>query len=71
MSNWPTPRFGYGAYVRIKPLDLIPARVVDLHFFGMTSTVEYDIRYFHDGREFKIRVFEDEIEPMEAERGRV
>ncbi len=62
MTNWPIPKFGYGERVCIKPLDNVPARVVDLHFYGQMGVVEYDVRYFHDGRDFKVRVFEDELE---------
>jgi hypothetical protein len=62
MSSWPVPKFGYGDYVIILPLDKsVPGRVVDLHFFGMTGTIEYDVRYFLDGKENKVRVFEDEL----------
>jgi hypothetical protein len=61
VSNWPVPKFGYAQHVKIVPLDMVEARVVDLHFFGVTSTVEYDVRYFHEGKEFKVRVFEDEL----------
>jgi len=59
--KWPTPRFEYGAHVTIKPLEDVKARVVDLHCVGMASTVEYDVRYFLDGKEQKCRVFEDEL----------
>lgn len=59
--SWPTPRFAYGERVTIIPLEHVSARVVDLHFIGMTSSVEYDVRYFHEGKEMKIRVFEDEL----------
>jgi uncharacterized protein YcfJ len=59
---WPTPVYHYGAHVTITPLESIRARVVDLHFIGLTSTVEYDVRYFADGKEHKIRVFEDELQ---------
>lgn len=60
--NWPTPKFQYGDHVRIKPLEDMVARVVDLHCIGMASVVEYDVRYFADGKEYKVRVFEDELE---------
>ena len=59
--SWPNPKFNYGDHVQILPLDFIKARVVDLHYIGMTSTIEYDVRYFSDGKENKVRVFEDEI----------
>jgi len=59
---WPTPKFRYGQHVQLKPLDWIKGRVVDLHLFGMVGSVEYDVRYFHEGKEFKARVFEDELE---------
>lgn len=67
MSGWPVPKFSYGAYVQIRPLDDMPARVVDLHYIGLTSSVEYDVRYFHEGREQKIRVFEDELCSVEQQ----
>jgi hypothetical protein len=61
-AGWPVPRFGYGDRVIIRPLDNnVQARVVDLHFLGMIGTIEYDVRYFLDGKEHKIRVFEDEL----------
>jgi len=60
--KWPTPKFDYGAHVLIKPLEDMKARVVDLHVIGMISSIEYDVRYFADGKEQKIRVFEDELE---------
>lgn len=59
---WPIPKFDYGQHVTIKPLENMAARVIDLHVFGQGAIVEYDVRYFHEGKEFKIRVFEDEIE---------
>lgn len=62
--NWAVPKFSYGQPVRFKPVDGVEARVVDLHLFGMLATVEYDIRYFHDGREMKVRAFEDELEAL-------
>lgn len=61
MSNWPVPKFDYGAHVIVRPCDGVKARVVDLHIFGGMAKVEYDVRYFHDGREQRIRVFEDEL----------
>lgn len=63
-SLWPVPRFGYSAHVLIIPLDYMPARVVDLHMIGISSTIEYDVRYFADSKEYKIRVFEDELAPI-------
>lgn len=59
--KWPIPKFDYGAHVRIIPLEHVPARVFDVHFYGSTSSVEYDVRYFQDGKEQKVRVFEDEL----------
>lgn len=61
MADWPVPKFGYGSHVTVKPLENVDARVVDLHFIGMTSSVEYDVVYYHDGEQKKIRVFEDEL----------
>lgn len=61
MTTWATPKFSYAERVSILPLDGIPARVVDLHFYGALGAVEYDVRYFHEGRENKVRVFEDEL----------
>lgn len=60
--TWPTPKFQYGDRVKILPLESAEARVIDLHCIGMISTVEYDVRYFQDGKESKARVFEDELE---------
>lgn len=66
MTTWATPKFSYAERVLVLPLDGISARVVDLHFYGSLSTVEYDVRYFHEGRENKIRVFEDELAKLPA-----
>lgn len=68
MKNWPVPKFAYGDHVILKPVSSplmgeVAARVIDLHFFGALSTVEYDVRYFHEGKDFKVRVFEDELLP--------
>jgi hypothetical protein len=63
MTTWHVPKFSYADHVKIVPLELVSARVVNLHFFGEMSSIEYDVRYFHEGREFKIRVFEDELLP--------
>lgn len=60
-GNWPTPKFNYGDHVYITPMESMPARVIDLHFIGMTSSIEYDVRYFAESKEYKIRVFEDEL----------
>lgn len=60
--TWAAPRFSYGQVVKIKPLEGVEARVIDLHFYGNLGSIEYDVRYFHDGREQKVRVFEDELE---------
>ena len=65
MRNWPVPKFAYGDPVNIKPLsDQRPmrGRVYDLHFIGMNSTIEYDVRYFFEGKDFRVRMFEDELE---------
>lgn len=59
---WPVPKFDYREHVRVKPLDGVSARVIDLHMYGAQGSLEYDVRYFHEGREHKIRVFEDELE---------
>lgn len=61
MKNWPVPKFQYGERVKIVPLEDVEARVTDLHLFGISSDVEYDVRYFLDGKEHKVRVFEDEL----------
>lgn len=61
--SWKIPRFSYGDRVRVIPNDRISGRVIDLHFIGMSSDVEYDVRYFHEGKDFRVRVFEDELEP--------
>ena len=62
MSVFPTPKFTYAQRVKVIPLEMCLARIIDIHFFP-TMIVEYDVRYFHDGRDFKVRVFEDELEP--------
>lgn len=64
---WPIPKFEYATRVNITPLEDVPGRVVDLHVFGQMLTVEYDVRYFHDGREMKGRFFEDELTPVEPD----
>jgi hypothetical protein len=58
------PLFEYGQHVKITPLDGMKARVVDCHHFGALQAVEYDVRYFHEGKDFRIRVFEDELVPV-------
>lgn len=65
--NWAIPKFSYSERVAVLPLDGILARVVDLHFYGQIGSVEYDVRYFHEGREHKVRVFEDELSPASPE----
>lgn len=59
--SWPVPKFAYAQRVKLTPMDDIKARVVDLHFFGSLSTVEYDVVYYEGGKQNKIRVFEDDI----------
>lgn len=66
MRNWAIPKFIYGESVTVGPLDGVPARVVDLHFYGQVGSVEYDVRYFHEGREHRVRVFEDELSPTDG-----
>ena len=61
MKNWPTPKFSYGQHVKIIPLENVEARIIDLHFLGYQSDIEYDVRYFDNGKEHKVRVFEDEL----------
>jgi hypothetical protein len=61
MRNWAVPKYQYSQRVKIVPLENVEARVIDLHQIGMTGDVEYDVRYFQDGKEVKCRVFEDEI----------
>lgn len=55
-------RFSYAQRVKIVPLDRMEGRVIDLHYSGLYTAMEYDVRYFHEGKEFKIRAFEDELE---------
>lgn len=62
MTNWANPRFAYGDTVKIVPNDRVEARVVDLHFIGQMGTVEYSVRYFHNGEAKTVRVFEDELQ---------
>jgi uncharacterized protein YcfJ len=60
------PKFQYGEQVILLPLDRnVPGRVVDLHMLGSTSMVEYDVRYFLDGKASTVRVFEDELQSVE------
>ena len=65
MKNWPTPKYQYGEKVKIVPLSLMnhpmEARVVDLHFIGMEGSIEYDVVYYDESKQHKIRVFEDEL----------
>lgn len=58
---WAVPKFSYGQHVIVRSCDGVLGRVVDLHFYGDVGSVEYDVRWFHDGREVKVRVFEDEL----------
>lgn len=62
MRNWPIPKFQYAERVKIIPMDSVDARVIDLHILGSTSMVEYEVRCFLDGKEVRMRVFEDELE---------
>ena len=64
--KWAVPKFAYAETVAVRPLEDIPARVVDLHFYGQAGSVEYDVRYFHEGREHRVRVFEDELSPTDG-----
>ena len=61
MKNWPTPKYQYGEHVKIVPLENVEARIVDLMILGSTSAIEYEVRYFNNGKVEKIRVFEDEL----------
>jgi hypothetical protein len=61
MKNWPVPKFSYGERVKVIPMDSVEARVIDLHMLGSVSVVEYDVRCFLDGKEVRMRVFEDEL----------
>lgn len=69
-TKWPAPKFTYGQHVEIVPLDGIRARVIDLHLWPQIAMVEYDVRYFHDGKEHKIRVFEDELKAYQPQRSK-
>jgi hypothetical protein len=67
--TWPVPKFQYGQAVFVLPLrhngeNPVIARVIDLHVIGMSSAVEYDVRYFHGGVSKTCRVFEDELEAV-------
>lgn len=62
MTNWTSARFAYGDTVKIVSNDGVEARVTDLHFYGQTGTVEYSVRYFHNGEAKTVRVFEDELQ---------
>ena len=65
MKNWTMPKYQYGERVKIVPLSManhpMEARVVDLHFLGKDGGVEYDVVYYDDSKQHKIRVFEDEL----------
>ena len=57
------PKFLYGERVKIMPCESVEGRII--HEYLMSDgTWEYDVRYFHDGREQKVRVFEDELLPL-------
>jgi hypothetical protein len=58
---WAVPKFGYGDRVLVLACDKVNARVIDLHFLGQYGMVEYDVRWFQDGKEVRARVFEDEL----------
>lgn len=63
---WAVPKFRYGERVEIVPLaghnePPVKGRVVDLHFLGMYGAAEYDVIYYADSKQFKIRVMEDEL----------
>lgn len=65
-SSWPLPKFGYAQHVKIMPLEGMEARVTDLLFFGSAGIIRYEVRYFHEGKEYIIKVFEDELEDNEG-----
>lgn len=56
------PKYGYGDFVVVIPLERVSARVLDVHYYGAMDANEYDVRYFHEGKDYKIRVFEDELD---------
>ena len=60
--KWPTPKFEYAQRVNVIPLEGLKARIVELHIYGIANAVEYDVRYFHEGKSQTARVFEDELE---------
>lgn len=64
MTKFTVPTFQYGQHVRIKPLDGIEGRVIDLHYQGRIESVEYEVRYIHEMKSMTLRVFEDELEPV-------
>lgn len=63
--TWPVPKFDYGQSVVVIPNDRVHARITDLHMFGQQCSVEYSVRYFHNGEAKTVRVFEDELERLE------
>jgi len=59
------PEFGMGDYVKIKPLDDRPGRVIELLRFADDDWV-FVVRYLIDGDVRMIRCLADELKPVEA-----
>lgn len=60
MTAW-VFKFSHGDHVQLRPNDMVEARVTDIHLLGQNSSVEYDVRFFHNGEAKTVRVFEDEL----------
>lgn len=60
MSLTVTFLFEYGQHVRIIPLERAFGRVCQV--LSDARGRQYDVRYFHNGEEKKIWLFEDELE---------
>lgn len=54
--------FGIGAHVKIKPLEDMPARVVEIAKTAEEGWI-YVCRYISDGEAKTMRCFPDEVEP--------
>lgn len=55
------PKFAYGQGVKIVPLEGVEGRVLELHYYTALDSIQYEVRYFHECKEYRVRLFEDEL----------
>lgn len=56
------PKYRFSDRVRIIPLDGVAGRVINQHNYS--GGWEYDVRYYHEGKECVTKLFEDEMEEV-------